>query len=47
MQEERRARIRELVGAAIPGRVGSGLVPVTLIVNVSVDSAFKKRVGYA
>jgi hypothetical protein len=48
MQEERRVRIRELLGSAVPGGVmGYRMVPMTLIVKVSVNSPFKKRVDYA
>ncbi len=40
-QEERKARIRELLGSVVPGNVWCG-EPVTLVVNVTVGRAFKK-----
>lgn len=47
MQEERRARIRELLGSAVPGSgMGGVSVPVTLVINVSVGRVFKKSREY-
>lgn len=42
MEEERRARIRELLSSAMPGGVVRGVVPASLSVNVFVGSFSKK-----